>query len=678
MPAMASFTAAITKVSIIARLAMTSPILLWRNLNDDPTQPLTTETDAPYSYFHVERTFSEFMLSDFGQQGGAAGTGPFDPAEFVTSQPGNLIASCQDCHMRDTVGEAVNNTIMRPTESTEHPNSGQPMHDLTGGNVWVPTILASIDSKGPNYDAVNEGLLADREAELTLDFGQGSYFEADDIFDGAARSLEMLEMAAVITDVMYTPFNGNLSFIVQNQTGHKLISGFPEGRRMFVNIKYFDDAGTLIHEVNPYDEAAGTLKGLTGYVYDDPDNVLPDPGTLSPQEAYIDELVYEMHGSSSAALVNEPETFHFVLSDGRYKDNRIPPKGFDIDNAIARLSEPVWEGSPALDYFSAEEYDGGYDEVSLAEFDILVTGAVTIEVTLNYQSTSREYIEFLRNEINGTGHLTLPSPGAGGDPAYLIQDPSQTFFAGMRAWGDTIWDLWIHNMNAPGAAPITIAAEGWDYSKPTYIDFAIEPAPSTVGIYNALALPLETEDEFAVLGHDYDAQGLMNYIGSSVQQVLRLNPVRQDFDTWYSAGYGFVGGIFTPDPYPLDTGGSYWVLVDDTAPSVLSLFGDVPAPGSLSFSFVGTTPCSYNSLSLPLDQSSITNAAELAAAMGDIDQVLRLNPARQDFDTWYVASGYGFINGLFTMTPDDFPVEIGYPYWVCVAAAGDGKIWPSP
>ena len=162
-------------------------------------------------------------------------------------------------------------------------------------------------------------------------------------------------------------------------------------------------------------------------------------------------------------------------------------------------------------------------------------------------------------------------------------------------------------------------------------DFAIEPAPSTVGIYNALALPLDTEDEFTALGHDYDARGLMNYIGSSVQQVLRLNPMRQDFDTWYSAGYGFVGGIFTPDPYPLDTGGSYWVLVDDTAPSILSLFGDVPAPGSLSFSFVGTTPCSYNSISLPLDQSSITNAAELAAEMGDIDQVLRLNPSAARF-----------------------------------------------
>ncbi|HPQ41376.1 MAG TPA: hypothetical protein PLV45_13465 [bacterium] len=35
---------------------------------------LTTESEPAYAYYHVERTFSEFMLSDYGLQGGAAGT----------------------------------------------------------------------------------------------------------------------------------------------------------------------------------------------------------------------------------------------------------------------------------------------------------------------------------------------------------------------------------------------------------------------------------------------------------------------------------------------------------------------------------------------------------------------------------------------------------------------------
>jgi hypothetical protein len=81
--------------------------------------------------------------------------------------------------------------------------------------------------------------------------------------------------------------------------------------------------------------------------------------------------------------------------------------------------------------------------------------------TLFYQTTSREYIEFLRDEINGTGNLTLSSPTPSGEPeAYVVQtDP---FFIGLKAWGDTIWNLWMHNMNVDGAAPflMTSAAIG--------------------------------------------------------------------------------------------------------------------------------------------------------------------------------------------------------------------------
>ncbi len=82
-----------------------------------------------------------------------------------------------------------------------------------------------------------------------------------------------------------------------------------------------------------------------------------------------------------------------------------------------------------------------------------------MEVNLYYQTTSREYIEFLRDEINGNpANCTLPgSPGTPGcDQAnYIVQtDP---FFDQLRAWGDTIWDLWTHNMNLDGAAPYPMA-----------------------------------------------------------------------------------------------------------------------------------------------------------------------------------------------------------------------------
>jgi len=205
---------------------------------------------------------------------------------------------------------------------------------------------------------------------------------------------------------------------------------------MFVNVRAFQE-GTLVFEVNPYDEAVGTLKGM------------PGAASLSASEAYLDELVYETHTSSS--LSEETETFHFALADNRYKDNRIPPKGFRIGEASSRLAQPRWHGQDALDYFTVAEYQGGYDEVSLGDLGVWLPYADLIEISLYYQTTSREYVRFLRDEINGTGITTLP------ELAYLAQ--TDDFFTKLAAWGDTIWQLWEHNKGIPGAAPVLMAQE---------------------------------------------------------------------------------------------------------------------------------------------------------------------------------------------------------------------------
>ena len=390
--------------------------------------------------------------------------GPYDPSVFDTSKPGNVIATCQDCHMRDGVGKACsqNSGVIRPNQSIEHPQSGQPIHDLTGGNAWVSTVLASAVAGSPNYNATNDTLLNQGANVLTLDLGQGIGIDPVALLAGADRAMQQLQLAASINNASLN--GGNLTFQVQNQTAHKLISGFPEGRRMFVNIKAYDSTGALIHEINPYDYAAGTLAGLNDpvvnggggyhYPYADTTGTVPLPRSLGPNEVYNDALVYEMHPTS--ALTNELESFHFALATGRYKDNRIPPKGFRIAEAAARHSVPAWHGVEDPNYFTAAEYANGYDEVSVA----VPNETASIDITLYYQTTSREYIEFLRDEIQGytnnPGSETLTSPGAGGDPAYLVQtDP---WFTQLAAWGDTIWELWLNNMNVTTAEPFMMAA----------------------------------------------------------------------------------------------------------------------------------------------------------------------------------------------------------------------------
>jgi len=438
---------------------VSNPVLA--NLGADPEQPLPTELNSSYAYFHVERTFSEFMLSAYGQQGGAATNVEFQEqgAPDITHA-----AKCQDCHMRDVVGRAARQqvAVTRPSRSIEHPQSGQPLHDLTGGNAWVSWVLASTVPGSANYDPLNEQLLNQGPAALTLDLTQGVGVDAAALLAGVDRAKQQLLLAATIKNLAYDSTTGALIFQVQNNSAHKLISGFPEGRRMFVNIKAYA-GGSLIYEANPYDVPAGTLRGLA-YPY--LGQGLPDPQPLGANEVYMDELVYEMKPSSKD-LTGEAKTFHFALATGRYKDNRIPPKGFDIASASDRVSVPVMGGVEDPNYFMQAEYEGGYDDVSLT----IAAGADNVEVNLYYQTTSREYMEFLRDEINGTGNLTLSSPTPSGEPeAYVVQtDP---FFGQLKAWGDTIWQLWTHNMNVDGAAPFLMAQA----------QVAAQPPPPACGV----------------------------------------------------------------------------------------------------------------------------------------------------------------------------------------------------
>jgi hypothetical protein len=430
---------------------VSNPILANLGLSGLPDlgTGLITEQYSAANYLHVERTFSEFMLSAYGQQGGAA-TNP----EFQAQGAPDIshAAKCQDCHMRDVVGPGADkrDAVVRPSDSVEHPQSGQPLHDLTGGNAWVSFVLASAIPGHADYDPVNEGLLNQGPALLTLDLTQGEGIDPLALLAGVDRAKQQLLLAATIKNLNHDPATGALTFQVQNNSAHKLISGFPEGRRMFVNIKAYQ-GGSLSYEVNPYDPANGTLKGLDYPYQPDPNGVLENPVSLGANEVHVDELVYEMKPSSTD-LTGETKTFHFALATGRYKDNRIPPKGFDIGGAGERVSVPVWHGVEDANYFSSAEYTGGFDDVSL----FIPAGADYVEVNLYYQTTSREYIEFLRDEINGTGNLTLSSPTPSGESnAYVVQ--SDPFFSQLKAWGDTIWNLWTHNMNVDGAAPFLMA-----------------------------------------------------------------------------------------------------------------------------------------------------------------------------------------------------------------------------
>ncbi|MGD9141793.1 MAG: T9SS type A sorting domain-containing protein, partial [bacterium] len=107
--------------------------------------------------------------------------------------------------------------------------------------------------------------------------------------------------------------------------------------------------------------------------------------------------IYEVHpgfspGLASALGMPPGPSFHFVLSDTVYHDNRIPPRGFTNAGFEAIQSPPVHCSYEDGQYWDDTEY------YMPAEVESVI-------VTLYYQSTSREYVEFLRdaNYTNQTG-----------------------------------------------------------------------------------------------------------------------------------------------------------------------------------------------------------------------------------------------------------------------------------
>jgi hypothetical protein len=272
--------------------------------------------------FPVERTFSEWKMSTFASTGVNMG-GRFGGNKQVVS-------TCQDCHMADVTGVGANKagTPIR---------TDLPLHDMTGGNTFVPQTIATFFPGEVNQAALDAGV---------------------------TRARSMLQKAATLQ--VSQPSSGVLRIRVINETAHKLPSGYPEGRRIWINVRYFDASGNLIGQSGAYDAANAAL--------------------ILDAQAKVYEIKLGITADLAAALgMPAGESFHFVLNNYVVKDNRIPPRGFTNANFTAIQSPPVGYAYEDGQYWDDTHYT-------------MPAGTVYAEVRLYYQTLSREYVEFLRDE----------------------------------------------------------------------------------------------------------------------------------------------------------------------------------------------------------------------------------------------------------------------------------------
>jgi len=374
--------------------------------------------NPPYAYGVVERTFSEYkasafpttLVSDFNTlpsdlqvAGGSLET--TYQAALLAGKDGNYedgdprYFSCQSCHMRPVESAGANKRGVKIRKDL-------PQHDHTGGNYWLADMIKYQDSQG----------------HLRLG-GDLSVTQVTAIGYGQQRAVEHLQQAASLL------VEGN-NLKVVNLTGHKLISGYPEGRRMWLNIKWYDADNNPLRE----DGAYGPLVDGNG----DPVMIANPAGGADVQVESIMDLngsntrIYEAHYSMtkewadvllltgrSADFVlsydrssgtsgtgnytlgqlaaqgagTHHETFHFALNNYVSKDNRIPPYGMRYDEAQKRNALPVPDNQ-----YGGNGTGSIYQYWDQLDLDTLKpTGAVSAEITLYYQGTSWEYIQFLNN-----------------------------------------------------------------------------------------------------------------------------------------------------------------------------------------------------------------------------------------------------------------------------------------
>ena len=275
----------------------------------------------PYEMFPVERTFSEWVMSEYNSPSGV----------YAPQFGGNkdYVSTCQDCHLRDVTGKGcqIGSAPIRTDLG---------LHDMTGGNTFIPLVVPSLYPSEVDAEALDSGIV---------------------------RATYMLQNAATLEydDPVFQADSILLRVKVTNQTGHKLPSGYPEGRRIWLNVKAYDDDAlqSLIYESGAYDTSTGVL------THD------------------YHAKIYEIKPGNDA----EP-TFHFVLNHKIHEDNRIPPRGFTNANFEAIQSPPV-------NYTYA---DGQYWDYT--EYLLPLTTKYFV-INLYYQTTSKEYVEFLRDE-NGS------------------------------------------------------------------------------------------------------------------------------------------------------------------------------------------------------------------------------------------------------------------------------------
>lgn len=283
--------------------------------------------------FNEQRTYSEWLGS-------------------ALAQPGDDFRSCQDCHMPQVVD--VPGCEMHALNGDTHPLGRR--HDLVGANRHMMGILREL-------------------------YGAGGTMEVPDFHydDSIAQVDELLATSATLTIEAPAQVDlglglAELSVTVENHTGHKLPTGYAEGRVMWLQV------------VARYQEetvwSSGQWQAGEGLV-DDPQ--------LRRYEAIAERYA-------------DGTQLHLLLNDHWLVDNRIPPRGLlpnvetdPVGDRYTLRPDGTWPNYDRANY--------GFGPAEVVDATPGEPDELVVDVRLLYVINTPQYVDVLvaDNQTNDAG-----------------------------------------------------------------------------------------------------------------------------------------------------------------------------------------------------------------------------------------------------------------------------------
>ncbi|HVI03308.1 MAG TPA: MYXO-CTERM sorting domain-containing protein [Enhygromyxa sp.] len=320
--------------------------------------------------FNEQRTYSEWLNSDYAEQGGP---------DF---------ASCQDCHM-----PAIEGSILGCNMFAGQPHDGGGRrHVLVGANAITMRVLKSL------YGSAGTGEIDDARFDESIAWTEE--------FAQTSATLEV----ELPLEVDASAGISALAVRTINETGHKLPSGYSEGRVMWLEVtaRY---QGELVWSSGLWDDAQKTIEA--------------DP-QVRRYEAIAERFA-------------DGKIFHLLLNDHWVVDNRLPPKGLAPNLETDPVGDRyVLQGDGTWPHFDDHSY--AFAGVELEDLTPGEADELAISVRLLYLINTPEYLQVLADDNisndAGTAVNAAFEAVGGPEPIVLAEHVASVPLVGLIGGGD--------------------------------------------------------------------------------------------------------------------------------------------------------------------------------------------------------------------------------------------------